>query len=130
MDMATHLQAIYNTLDEIEVRGHENVKRMSLCMETRTMLLRAKAKKRWPINWVSTAMAMSPGEIWIDMPFDGRLPEAARAFDGCETLTVYADENDQTGTVYAGYTKLTHMMLDTSLTLRLRKEEAHAADHA
>ena len=46
------------------------------------MLLRAKAKKRWPINWVSTAMAMSPGEIWIDMPFDGRLPEAARAFDG------------------------------------------------
>ena len=85
------------------------------------MLLRAKAKKRWPINWVSTAMAMSPGEIWIDMPFDGRLPEAARAFDGCETLT---------GTVYAGYTKLTHMMLDTSLTLRLRKEEAHAADHA
>ena len=89
-----------------------------------------KAKKRWPINWVSTAMAMSPGEIWIDMPFDGRLPEAARAFDGCETLTVYADENDQTGTVYAGYTKLTHMMLDTSLTLRLRKEEAHAADHA
>ena len=83
------------------------------------MLLRAKAKKRWPINWVSTAMAMSPGEIWID-----------RAFDGCETLTVYADENDQTGTVYAGYTKLTHMMLDTSLTLRLRKEEAHAADHA
>nr|DAF88936.1 MAG TPA: hypothetical protein [Myoviridae sp. ctBtV12] len=94
------------------------------------MLLRAKTKKRWPINWVSTAMAMSPGEIWIDMPFDGRLPEAARAFDGCETLTVYADENDQTGTVYAGYTKLTHMMLDTSLTLRLRKEEAHAADHA
>ena len=32
MDMATHLQAIYNTL-EIEVRGHENVKRMSLCMD-------------------------------------------------------------------------------------------------
>ena len=75
-------------------------------------------------------MAMSPGEIWIDMPFGGRLPEAARAFDGCETLTVYTDKNDQTGTVYAGYTKLTHMMFDTSLTLRLRKEEAHAADHA
>lgn len=33
MDMATHLQAIYNTLDEIEVRGHANVKRMSLCMD-------------------------------------------------------------------------------------------------
>ena len=33
MDMVTHLQAIYNTLDEIEVRGHANVKRMSLCMD-------------------------------------------------------------------------------------------------
>ena len=33
MDMATHLQAIYNTLDEIEVRGHANVKRLSLCMD-------------------------------------------------------------------------------------------------
>lgn len=33
MDMATHLQAIYNTLDEIEVMGHANVKRMSLCMD-------------------------------------------------------------------------------------------------
>ena len=75
-------------------------------------------------------MAMVPGEIWIDLPFDGHLPEAARAFDGCERLTVYADEQDRTGTVYAGYTRLTHMMLDTSLTLRLRKEDADAADHA
>ena len=64
-------------------------------------------------------MAMVPGEIWIDLPFDG-----------CERLTVYADEQDRTGTVYAGYTRLTHMMLDTSLTLRLRKEDADAADHA
>lgn len=75
-------------------------------------------------------MAMVPGEIWIDLPFDGRLPEAARVFDGCERLTVYADKQDRTGTVYAGYTRLTHMMLDTSLTLRLRKEDADAADHA
>lgn len=94
------------------------------------LLLQAKTRKKWPINWASTAMAMVPDEIWIDLPFDGRLPEAARAFDGCETLTVYADENDKMGTVYAGYTKLTHMMLDSTLTLRLRKEEAHAADHA
>lgn len=94
------------------------------------LLLQAKTKKKWPINWASTAMAMVPDEIWIDLPFDGRLPEAARAFDGCETLTVYADENDKTGTAYAGYTKLTHMMLDTTLTLRLRKERAYAADHA
>lgn len=94
------------------------------------LLLQAKTRKKWPINWASTAMAMVPDEIWIDLPFDGRLPEAARAFDGCETLTVYEDENDKTGTVYAGYTRLTHMMLDTTLTLRLRKEEAHAADHA
>ncbi|MFQ7694956.1 MAG: hypothetical protein ACLRM6_11850 [Christensenellales bacterium] len=94
------------------------------------LLLQAKTKKKWPINWISATMAMVPGEIWIDLPFDGRLPEAARAFDGCERLTVYADEQDRTGTVYAGYTRLTHMMLDTSLTLRLRKEDADAADHA
>ena len=94
------------------------------------LLLQAKTKKKWPINWISTTMAMVPGEIWIDLPFDGRLPEVARAFDGCESLTVYADEKDRTGTVYAGYTRLTHMMLDTSLTLRLRKENTDAADHA
>lgn len=32
---------------------------------------------------------------------NGRLPEAARRLDGCERLTVYADEQDRTGTVYA-----------------------------
>ena len=33
MDMATHLQAVYNTLCELEVRGHANVKRMALCLD-------------------------------------------------------------------------------------------------
>lgn len=33
MDMATHLQAVCNTLEEIEVKGHANVKRMTLCLD-------------------------------------------------------------------------------------------------
>lgn len=79
------------------------------------MLLKiTKNKKEYEISWYSTQL--SPGEIWINLnlPEEKRIPEIVKDFD--QTDFVIDDQPVN------GYSALTHVMTDDSVTIRIKKE--------
>lgn len=75
--------------------------------------------KTYPINWCSAAV--SPGELWISLAYDGRIADIAGDFEGVEAFVVARGEAQVR---HEGYTRLTNAMIDTAgkeLTLRVRR---------
>ena len=60
--------------------------------------------KVWPILWVSSAI--SSGELWINMESKEKISEGSA----------------EGRIIYEGYSKLTHIMDDGTLTIRMKKE--------
>ena len=73
----------------------------------------------YPINWCSSEVM--PGELFINMPYSGRLPGIAYDFDECETFTVNQDGKTK---MHIGYTCLKHISADDakSITVRVKKD--------
>lgn len=74
--------------------------------------------KQYKVNWCSSAV--SPGELWINLPFDGCISDAAEDFEDSEVFVAIDEQGEQVR--YEGYTQLTNAMLDAAnkqLTLRV-----------
>lgn len=74
--------------------------------------------KVWPILWVSAAI--SRGELWINMESKEKISEVARSFEESDKIIV--EGSDEGRIIYEGYSKLTHIMDDGTLTIRMKKE--------
>lgn len=76
--------------------------------------------KTYPINWCSARV--TPGELWINMPYSGRLPAVAADFDECEefVVTQYGKKEP-----HSGYTRLKHISEDDaqSITVRVKRSD-------
>ena len=74
--------------------------------------------KVWPVLWVSSAI--SSGELWINMENKEKISEVAKSFEECDKIIVEGSAEGRI--IYEGYSKLTRIMDDGTLTIRMKKE--------
>lgn len=82
------------------------------------MKIQTNDGKVWPVLWVSSAI--SSGELWINMESKEKISEVAKSFEESDKIIVEGSAEGRI--IYEGYSKLTHIMDDGTLTIRMKKE--------
>ena len=82
------------------------------------MKIQTNDGKVWPVLWVSAAIGSD--ELWINMENKEKISEVAKSFEECDKIIVEDSAEDRI--IYEGYSRLTHILGDGTLTFRMKKE--------